>query len=72
MAKVINYLNLRKPRLQFWKDLENLREIFWRPLEAVKPLFAITWKVQISMEQENRLAGQKNYHLSSRKELFAK
>ena len=37
-----------------------------------KPLSAITWKVQISMEQENRLVGQKNYHHNSREELFAK
>ena len=40
--------------------------------DAVKPLYAITWKVQISMEQENWLAGQKNYHHNSRVELFAK
>ena len=34
--------------------------------------FAITRKVQISMKQEKRLIGQKNYHHNSREELFAK
>ena len=30
------------------------------------------WKFQISMEQENWLAEQKNYHHNSREELFVK
>ena len=50
---------------------KSLREIS-KTKHAVKVLSAITWKVQISMEQENRLASHKNYHYNSREELFAK
>ena len=48
------------------------REIFESRMDAVKLLSAITWKVQISLEQENQLATQKDYHHNSREELFAK
>ena len=64
MAKLYEF---EKVGLQLWKELENLREKFRRPYDAVKSLSAITWKVQISMEQENRLAGQKNYHRNQEK-----
>ena len=46
----LNYRNLRKAM----KESENLREEFWS-----KPSSAITWSVQISMEQENRLDEKK-------------
>ena len=57
---------MTKARFQPWKELENLREKFQRPKDAVKPLSAITWKVKISIEQENWLAGQKNNYHNSR------
>ena len=41
---------------------------FWRGLDTIKLLSAITWNVQINLEQENRLAGQKNYHPNSRED----
>ena len=52
--------------------LKKNRKMSERNFDAVKPLSVITWKVQISMEQENQLASQKNYHHNSREELFAK
>ena len=44
MTNELNNLNLRKARLQLWKESENLCEKFQRPSDAVKPLSAITLK----------------------------
>ena len=72
MAKGTKLSDFEKGEITTLKRVgKSLREK-WRPKDAVKPLSAITWKVQISMEQENWLAGQKNYFHNSREELFAK
>ena len=47
MAKGTKLFQFEKVRLQCWKESENLREKFQRPLDAVKSLSAITWKAQI-------------------------
>ena len=71
MAKGTKLSEFEKDEVTALKKVGNLREKFQRPKDAVKPLSAITWKVQISVKQENWLAGQKIYHHNSR-ELFAK
>ena len=67
MTKGTKLSEFEKAILKLWKGAENLSEIFWRLLDAVKPWYAITWKIQICIEEENRLAGQKNYLHNSRK-----
>ena len=41
------------------KRVGNLRENFLRPQDAVKPLSAIIWKVQLNMEQKTDLLARK-------------
>ena len=50
-----------RPRVCSW-----FRSPIWHECQTARP------KGQVSMEQENRLAGQKNYHHNSREELFVK
>ena len=50
MAKGTKLSDVEKGEITALKKWENLKEIFWRPYDAVKPLSAITWKVQISMK----------------------
>ena len=68
MAKGTKLSEFKKGEIEALKRVGKSR----RPIDVVKLLSAITWKVQIDMEQENRLAGKKNYHRNNREELFAK
>ena len=52
MAKGTTFSEFEKGEITV---LENLREKCRRPKDAGKTLSSITWKVQKSMEKENRL-----------------
>ena len=72
MAKGTKLSEFEEGEITVLKWVRKYQREILKALVTVKLLSAITWKVQISMEQENRLAGQKNYPHNSRDELFAK
>ena len=62
MAKGSKLSEFEKGKITALKRVGKSKREISKVLECSKAVITITWKVQISMEQENWLAGQKNYH----------
>ena len=69
-GKIIALKTVRKSHREISKVLGCSKTVICNYLKS--PNKYGTRKVQISMEQENRLVGQKNYRHNLREELFAK
>ena len=72
MADRTKLSELEKGKITVLKRVRKSQREIPKALGHSKTVICITWKVQRSMEQENRLAGQKNYHHNSREGLFMK
>ena len=69
MTKGTKLFEFEKGKITALKRVGKSQMKILKALGCSKPLSEITWKVQIRMKQENRLAGQKNISLQPKRRI---